>query len=368
MAGGRPFLQQEATKPGPVVLEEVGGTQIPGDEDRVVGQFPRHASIARQVAQEPVVQVFQVVQALAQVGVPGLAQARAMLGAHPFDGGLGRQSVAHGVFEAPVPAAVVREHPIGLEHFVRGIDQAVLAFEHLVDLALQALQRRRETRLLGRHVVRQQLRGGDRRLVQHRHAVGQAVGEFRPFQPLGPAGRQFDALQFADADQLARGDHLGHHHGDDLDVLDLVLGIDPLGAVLDHQHADGPPAAQQRHAEERVIGVFARLRPVRERRVSGCVDQIERAAQPHDLADQAFAGLHPGDVDGVGIQAFGGEQLHLAVGAPQVDRAHLGHHGERDDAHHHVEALLGGAAPGKRLPDLPQQAPLTSNGDRRGHP
>jgi hypothetical protein len=87
----------------------------------------------------------------------------------------------------------------------------------------------------------------------------------------------------------------------------------------------------------------------------------------HDLADQTLAGLHPSDVDGFGIEAFGGEQLHLAVRAAQVERADLGHHRERDDAHHGVEPGLGGSAALERLADLPKQAPLTAYGLWRRH-
>ena len=59
--------------------------------------------------------------------------------------------------------------------------------------------------------------------------------------------------------ELARGDHLGQHHRDGLERLDLLLGIDALGPVLHHQHAERLAAAQDRHAEEGVVDLLARL-------------------------------------------------------------------------------------------------------------
>ncbi len=151
--------------------------------------------------------------------------------------------------------------------------------------------------------------------MHDRNAVGQALGELQSLQALRLVRRQFDALQLGLVDQLAARDHLGQDHGDDLQVLDLVLGIDALGAVLHDQHADSPPAAQQGHAEEGVVRVFARFRTIGEGWVFGRVRQVQRPAQAHDLADQAFARLHAGIVHGGRVQALGGEQLQI-VGRP----------------------------------------------------
>jgi hypothetical protein len=196
VAGGRAFLEQDALQLGAVVFQQVGGTQVPGDQDGVVGQLAHGVDVARQVAQQPVVQVFQVVQALAQIGVAGLAQAGAVLGAHALDGGLGGQARAHGLLQAPVPAAVVGEQAVGVEHLVGRADQAVLAFQHLVDLGLQRGDGGLEPDLLGGGVVGQQLLGGHRLLVQHRHAVGQTLGEARALQPFRLVGRDLDVLEF----------------------------------------------------------------------------------------------------------------------------------------------------------------------------
>ena len=319
--------------------------------------------VARQVAQQPVVQVFQVVEALAEIGIAGLAQARAVLGAHPFNRRLGGQARAHRLLQRAVPAPVVGEQAVGLQHLIRGADQAVLAFQHLVDLGLQRLDGVGQPRFLSQGVVGQQGLGGDRLLVQHRHAIGQPLGEARALQALGLVGGQLDVLKLVGAQKLAGADHLGQHHGDDLEVLDLLFVIVTLGAVLDDQHADGPPAAQQRHGQEGVVGVFAGFRAVRERRVAGGVRQVQRPPQAHGLADQALARLQAGDVDSLAGQTLGGEEFEIPGRAAQIDRADLGHHRDGDGAHHHVQLALGGTRAGHGLADLPKQTAWSSNGD-----
>ena len=104
-----------------------------------------------------------------------------------------------------------------------------------------------------------------------------------------------------------------------------------------------------------IRGQRSLLRQIREALAGG------GPAQAHDLADQAFAALHAGQVDGAGVQAFGGEQLHFAGRAAQIERADFGDHGARDDPHHHVQTRLRRAAPGKGLPYLPKQTALTAD-------
>ncbi len=259
------------------------------------------------------------------------------------------------------------QHPIGLEHFERGSDDAALALEHLVDLGSQREDGGREALFLARNIVREQLLGRHRRLVQHGHAEGQAFGQAHAAQPLGPVGRDLDVLEFGLPQQVALGHRLGQHHGDDLQILDLVIEVIPLGAVLHHQHADRASAAQQGNAQEGVVGIFTRLWPIGEGRVLRRVGEAEWAPQPHDLADQPFAGLHARDVDRAGLQALGGEQLHVPRRPAQIDRAYLGHHRAGDDLHHHVELGLGRSAAGHGFADLPEQAPWRAYAGRQGH-
>ena len=92
--------------------------------------------------------------------------------------------------------------------------------------------------------------------------------------------------------QLARGEHLGQHHGGGLERLDLLLGIDPVGAVLDDQDAERVAGAQQRHAEEGVVDLLAGLGLVGEGRVALGVGERERLGRRGDQADEALAGAH----------------------------------------------------------------------------
>ncbi len=251
---------------------------------------------------------------------------------------------------------------VGLEHLERSADQAVLAVHHPIDLGLQRRDRRLQPKFLGGDVVGQELLRRHRRLVQHRDAIGQALGEADALQPLRPVGGDFDVLQRALGHQFAAGHHLGQHHGDDLQVLDLVVGIGAFGAVLHHQHADGAPAAQQRHAEEGVERVFAGLRPIGEGRMVGRVHQVQRPAHADDFADQAFAGAHAGDVHGCGTEALGGEQLQVPRSTPQIEGADLGDHRLGDDPHSHVQTRLDRTGGGHGFANLPKQTARSTHG------
>ncbi len=369
VAGGRSFLEQDALQLGPVVFQQVRRSEVARDQDGVVGQVARPVSIAGQVPQKSVVQILQVVQPLAHVGVARLAEPRPVLRAHPLDGRLGGQARMDRLFQRMVPALALGQHAVGLEHLVGSADDAALALDHLVDLGLQRLDGGPEPLLLAGDVVGEQLFGRDGGLVQHRLAEGDALGQPHAAQPLGLVRRDLDVLELGLPQELALGDQLGQDHGDDLQVLDLVLGVDPLGAVLDDEHADGPAAAQQGHAQEGVVGVFAGLGPVGEGRMGRGVRECDRAALAHDLADQALARLHAGDVHGAGVQALGGEQLHLAGRAAQVDRADLRHHRAGDDADDRVQLGLGRPRTGHGFANLPEQTARTADGEagRQGH-
>ncbi len=137
--------------------------------------------VARQIAQQPVGQVLEVVQPLAQIGVARLAQAGAVLGAHPLDRRLGGQAGAHRLLQRPVPAAVVGEHAVGLEHLEgRRRPGLLAAVQHRVDLGLQAGDGRRAAgspRPPRRRPAA--VSGATGASCSTAHAVGQAVGEAR---------------------------------------------------------------------------------------------------------------------------------------------------------------------------------------------
>ncbi len=365
VAGRGALLQQQPAQLGAVVFQQVGGAEVAGDEDGVLGQDPLAAALAAQVTQQAVVEVFQVVQALTQVGIAGLADAGAVFGAHPLHRRLGGETRAHRLLQIVVPAAGMGQHLIGLEHVVGRAENPLVAVEHGVDLVAQVEDGGGELGLLRGRIVRQQLADRHRRLVQHRHAVGQAVGELGALHPLGAVRGDLDVLERLLAELTAGGDHFREHHGDDLEVLDLFLAIDAAGAVLDHQHADSAAAAQQGDAQEGVERIFAGLRTVGEGRVAGGVGEVQRPADAHDLADQALARLQARDVDGAGVETFGGEQFQLARTAAQIDRADLGDHRIGDGAHDHVELGLSRTGPGHGFANLLEQTARPPCGESR---
>ena len=291
--------------------------------------------------QEAVGEIVEVVQPLAQVGI-GLAQhAGAIVGLHALDGGLGRETGEHRLAHAAQPALVVGEHAESLEHLavlavmgdVAMLDELVDGGAHGADRLLQALD-------LDLHVLGDDLLHDHARLVQHHMAEPDAVGEADAALVERAAHREAGAGRRQGL-QLARGDHLGEHHGGRLQRLDLFLRIGAVGPVLDDEHAERVAAAQDRHAEEAVIDLLARLRLVREGRMRLRVGEGERLGGAGDQADEAVAGRQGREVDGFAVQAFGGVELKRAVAAHDVDGAHLRHHVGGDQHDDAVEALLG---------------------------
>ena len=202
--------------------------------------------------------------------------------------------------------------------------------------------------------------------MKDRHAKGQAFGEARAFQSLRLLGHQVDILEGPLRREFAPRDHLRQDHGDDLQVLDLVLRVHALGPVLHDQDPDRPAAPQQGHAHEGVERILSGLRTVGEGRVIGSIRQVQRAPQPHDLSHETLTGLQPGQMHGVRRKTFGGEELHEPVRLTEVERADLRHHGPRDDLDHHVEPRLDRSARGEGLADLPEQAALPPDGETGG--
>ena len=106
-----------------------------------------------------------------------------------------------------------------------------MALQHLVDLRLQLADGALKPALFGGRILAEQLAGGDGRLMQHRDADGEAVGEALAAQSLRPLRGELDVLELGRVQQVAGRDHHGQHHGDYLQVIYLVLAVDPAGAV-----------------------------------------------------------------------------------------------------------------------------------------
>ena len=296
--------------------------------------------VAHQLAHQPVAEILEVVQPLAQVRVGRAQHARAGVRLHALDGGLRGDAGRHRIRQPPRPAVVVGEHAIGFEHVAMlAAFGDVAALEHAVEVGAQLRQRRVEALQFLRHVLGDVVGDDDARLVQHDMAERDAVGEDRAFEmdrmPRGGFG-----AGFCERRELARGDHLRQHHGGGLQRLDFLFDIGAVRAVLHHQHAERVARAENRHAEERVIDFFAGLRPVRERRMALRVGQVQRVGFAGDEADEAFVGLQHRLVHGLAVQTFGGVEFQRAVMAQHVGGAHLGDHVGGDQHDDLVEPLL----------------------------
>jgi hypothetical protein len=234
------------------------------------------------------------------------------------------------------------EHAIGFQHLaVLAAFGDVAALQHAVEVGAQIGQRGVEPLDFLRQVLGDVVGDDDARLMQHDMAERDAVRQHRaglvqrmPRRGLGAGLGQ--------RGKLAGRDHLRQHHGGGLQRLDLFLDIGPLGAVLHDKHAERVAGAQDRHAEERVVGLFAGLRAVGEGGMVLRVGQIQRRRLAGDQADQALMRAQHGAVHRVAVQTFGGIEFERVVDAQHVAGADLGHHVGRDQHHDLVEALLGG--------------------------
>ena len=92
---GRPaFLQHQAAQPLAVVVEQRRRTHRARDQDGVFRQLlaRRRVILAHQHAHQPVGEIVEVVQAVAQIGIGGAQHAGAGVGLHALDAGLGGEA------------------------------------------------------------------------------------------------------------------------------------------------------------------------------------------------------------------------------------------------------------------------------------
>ena len=266
----------------------------------------RRVVLAHQHAHQPVGEIVEVVQAVAQIRIGGAQHARAGVGLHALDAGLGGEAGHHRLAHLVQPALVVAEHAVGFEHLAMlAAVGHVAVLEQAVEIGAEGGDRRVQPLEFFRHVVGDHIGDDHARLVQHHMAERDAVRQ-RGARDIERMARGRLGARAGDRGQLARGDHLGEHHRRGLQRLFFLFGIGAARAVLHHQHAERIAGAQHRHAEERVVDFFAGFRPEREGRVRLRVRQIDRVGLAGDQADQAFVGLQHGFVHRLALQALGG--------------------------------------------------------------
>ena len=162
-------------------------------------------------------------------------------------------------------------------------------------------------------------------------------GSWNTASPLRHPGDQLEARQpqrsgAAQAaaaravDQPGAGDHLGQHHRDGLQRLDLDVLVAARLGMLDGEHADRAFEPDDRERRRSCGSAPRRSRACRAKAgMLGGLGEVEDAPLGGDRADQALAHAQPGDVHRFLAQAVGREQLEVIV-AQQVDRADLAPH------------------------------------------
>ena len=342
MRGRAAFLEHEAAQLLAVVVEQRGGAHRARNKDRIVGKVLARGRVVApdKLAHQPVREIVEIVQALAQIRV-GLAQhAGAVVGLHALDGRFRGEAGLHRLVHLVGPAAIVREHAIGFQHLaVLARVRYVAALQHHVEIGAQRVERGVDALQFLLRIVGDQLSDDDARLVQHHVTEPDAVGNREAFELQRPVRGRLEA-GLCERGELARRDGLGEHHRGRLQRLFLVLRIGARRAVLHHQHAERVAGAQDRDAEEGVVDFFAGLGAEREGRMVLGVREIERLRLARDQADEAFILAEHSDVHRLKVQAFGCVQFERAVDAQHIDRADLRNHVGGDQHHDLVEAFL----------------------------
>ena len=176
--GGATFFEHKAAQVLAVVVEQRGRAHRARHQDRVVGKLlaRRRVIAADQLAHQPVRQIVEIVQALAQIGVSLAQHAGAVVGLDALHGGLGGEAGLHRLVHLVGPAAVVGEHAIGFQHLavLSGV-RHIAPLQHHVEVGAQRVERRIDALQLLLRIIGDQLGDDDARLVQHHVAEPNAV-------------------------------------------------------------------------------------------------------------------------------------------------------------------------------------------------
>ena len=144
MRGRAAFLQDQAAQLAAVVVEQRRRPHRAGDQDGVVGQLlaRRRVVLAHELAHQPIAEVVEVVQPLAQIRIGDAHHAGAGVGLHALDAGLGGEAGADRLAQPMQPALVVGEAAVGVEHLaVLAAVGDVAALQHQVELGAQRRDR-----------------------------------------------------------------------------------------------------------------------------------------------------------------------------------------------------------------------------------
>ena len=348
----RALLEHQAAQPRAVVVEQLGRPHVAGDDDHVVGQRSRiDGSPAGKPQQQPVGEILQVTQPLADIGIGRLAEPCANIVEAALHARLGGEARPDRFADALEPAAIVDEHAEGLEDLALLARLHVVRLEHAVDILAHAVCGFFEALELQADILGDHLLDRDARLVQHGMPDRHARRQLHAVDAQRQQAEAVDLLHLVGADKVTGRDQLRQHHGDGLQRLDLFFVVVAARAVLHHQHAQHAAGPHDRHAGQRMVDLLARLRSVGVLWMALRVGQRQRPVMGGDVADQALADPQARAVHGRGIEALGGEQFEHFAGAQQVDRADLGNHLVGDQAHDLAQRVLDGVGTRHRVPE-----------------
>ena len=240
MARGARLLEHKPAQTRPVVVEERGRTHRARNEDGAFRQLfgQQDEALTRELMQEPVGDVGQIMQPIAQIRIGLSLQLGARIVLNALDRGLGGEARTHRLPQTTQPAAVMRDHAERLEHVavlardpvVAPVDQRIDRGAHRADRRLQALQFRLD-------VVGHDLGHGHPRLVHDHVAEAEAVSDAETLERQRPPAGHRRTLR-RDPLQLARGDHFGEKHRRRLKRFHLFFRVGAPRAILHHEHAD----------------------------------------------------------------------------------------------------------------------------------
>ena len=349
----RAFLKHDPFQLAAIV-QQFGRADVARDKDRVGGHVGAGiAPLSGQKPQKPVRQIVKVVQAVAQIGVGDGFKPGAGGGLFLFHRRLGRQAAADILFHPPDPAARMGEHAVSFQHLALFGPLRIGERDHVVDRHPQLLDRRAQPFTLCLGVVADHVGDDDAGFVQPDMALGRAFlpGRAAEHHRMGVQRAQRLAL----ADEGAKLGHLGQHHGDDFQRIDLIVGILPCVLGLDDENAQLFAQPLNRHAKEGGIDLFPRLRHVAETAFRRGVAGVDRGGGFGDAPDQAFAQPHPRLVDRFLLQALGRAKLKRLVIAEKIDGTDLRLHRIRDQVGDAVQPFLPLSRLRKRVPQAPEE-------------
>ncbi len=179
MAARAAFLEDQPAQLGAVVVEQGRRAHGARDDDRIVrhGGAVGEIVLASELMQQPVGEIVEIVQPVAQIRVGLALHPRSDVVLHAFDGGLGGKSGHHRLAQPAHPAAVVGENAHRLQDFAMfpGADADAVRDE-FVDRDPQRFDRRVEPPQFAGDILSDEILDDDSRFVQQHVAKADTVG------------------------------------------------------------------------------------------------------------------------------------------------------------------------------------------------